>query len=374
MVHEVLLSEDPSYQRFHAARLKADLEARGISVWNEDPEDIQRTPSQEDIVRQAIRDARLVLVVASPNTRSSRAVKERLRIAAMYKRRLVIVWAEDDERTAAFPHQQMNIPVIDAREMHYEEALDEIVAYLEEEAQPATTHLESAISEALVEPRKPYKGLRAFTREDTADFFGRDTLMQELTETLQEALTAEKPGRSGTRWLTAIGPSGSGKSSVVLAGLLPSLQRGSLTDSEEWVYLEPIVPGKRPLESLVLTLASCLRERSLTSIREDLEDDSARGLHLLATQLFKRSGTKVVLTVDQFEELFAQSLPEDERQHFIDLLVIAATEPGGPVVVLSTLRADFYDRPLSYPDLGLLIQNSHRVVLPMTIQDLRAGQ
>lgn len=51
MVHEVLLSEDPSYQRSHAARLKADLEARGISVWNEDPEDIQRTPSQEDIVR-----------------------------------------------------------------------------------------------------------------------------------------------------------------------------------------------------------------------------------------------------------------------------------------------------------------------------------
>jgi hypothetical protein len=80
-----------------------------------------------------------------------------------------------------------------------------------------------------------------------------------------------------------------------------------------------------------------------------------------------------VLLIDQFEELFTQTPSEDERRRFIDLLVTATTEPHGPLIVLLTLRADFYDRPMRYPRLHQLMQDHQISVLPMTLQDLREG-
>ena len=85
------------------------------------------------------------------------------------------------------------------------------------------------------------------------------------------------------------------------------------------------------MEALSLTLASCFPERSLKAIREDLQDELARGLHLLAAQFVKAPGQKVILLIDQFEELFTQTTDEEERGHFIDLLVNAMTEPQGAV-------------------------------------------
>jgi hypothetical protein len=158
-----------------------------------------------------------------------------------------------------------------------------------------------------------------------------------------------------------------------MAGLLPRLQEGTLMGSKQWIYLDPIVPGTHPFESLALALAPHLPEKSLKSIREVLEDDSARGLHLLATHLTQRSGARVILVIDQFEEIFAQYLPEQKRQHFIDLLLTAVTEPGGSVVGIVTLRADFYDRPMRYPNLSRMIEAHHVSVLPMALHDLRAA-
>ena len=136
--------------------------------------------------------------------------------------------------------------------------------------------------------------------------------------------------------------------------------KGGYPDSEQWVYLDPIVPGISPIEHLALTLSEHVPDTPL-AIRKDLEDDSARGLHLLATKLAKRPGTKVVLLVDQFEELFTQTPSEDERRHFLDLLVTAITEPHGPVIVLLTLRADFYDRPMRYPRTGSARSQTHQI-------------
>lgn len=223
------------------------------------------------------------------------------------------------------------------------------------------------------EPRNPYKGLRAFTQNDAADFFGRDSLLEELTDKVKGLLEPGQPGMPTARVLTVIGPSGSGKSSAVMAGFLPRLQQGALPASQEWVYLEPMVPGTHPLEVLALTLAARFPNRSLKALREDLEDDAARGLHLLTIQLVKASEQRVVLFIDQFEELFTQTINEEERQRFIDVLVSAVTEPHGPVIVILTLRADFYDRPLSYPVLGRLILQHQVAVLPMETHDLRAA-
>ena len=239
---------------------------------------------------------------------------------------------------------------IDARESRYERAVPELVELLN-----TASSTPPKAPELDFEPRNPYKGLRAFTGDDAHDFFGRDTLINELAVTLEEALVSEEKRQQCARLLAVVGPSGSGKSSVVMAGLLPRLREGRLPGSEQWIYLDPIVPGTRPIEALTLALSEHLLDKSLKAIREDLEDDAARGLHLLATKLAKRQGTKVVLLVDQFEELFTQTPSEDERRHFLDLLVTASTEPHGSVIVLLTLRADFYDRPMRYPLLHQFI-------------------
>src|SRR5207244_5810483 len=138
--------------------------------------------------------------------------------------------------------------------------------------------------------------LRAFSSDNAHDFFGRDTLINELATALEGALASEEKKRQCTRLLAVVGPSGSGKSSVVMAGLLPRLKEGRLPGSEQWVYLDPIVPGSHPIEHLALTLSNHVPYTPL-AIQKDLEDDSARGLHLLATKLATGPETKVVLLV-----------------------------------------------------------------------------
>ena len=368
----VFLMAAPADEAF-ATRLQVDLQAQGIVVSRASE---VSTLNQPDKLRHVISDAQMMLVVVSPDTRSSRTIKEQLRIVSMYQQRLVFVRARGDDLAAVLPEawgRTALIDLVDARGTRYMAALAEIIALLQEATPLASPEGATLpIPMPLEEPRNPYKGLRAFTRDDAIDFFGRDGLIEELAETMEDFLTAEKPSVPASRLLTVIGPSGSGKSSVVMAGLLPGLRRGALPGSQEWVYLDPIVPGKRPLEALTLALAPRLPERSLQSIRQDLEDDSARGLHLLATQVVKQAGCKVVLMIDQFEELFTQALSEQERQRFIDLLVTAVTEPGGPLMVLLTLRADFYERPMRYTQLSQLIEVHQKSVLPMNPHELRA--
>jgi serine/threonine protein kinase len=370
--HRVFLTSAPADGAF-SMRLQADLHARNILVSNDHLAYVPDA-NRQDTLRQVIRDAQIALVVISPHARSSRTLREQLHIIGMYQQHLVFVWAAGDDISTVLPEtwgRSAKIDLVDARETRYKAALDEIIDLLETEI-PAGITEEPTLPEPPGEPRNPYKGLRAFTRDDAADFFGRDALIVQLAETIESFLMAEKPAALASRLLAVIGPSGSGKSSVVMAGLLPGLQKSALPGSEDWVYLDPITPGKRPLESLVLAFAPHLPERSLRAIHHDLEDDSARGLHWLATQLVKRPWSKVVLMIDQFEELFTQTLSQQERQQFIDLLVAAATEPRGPLIVILTLRADYYDRPMQYLQLSQLIEAHHTSVLPMNPHELRA--
>lgn len=221
------------------------------------------------------------------------------------------------------------------------------------------------------EPRNPYKGLRAFTAKDVRDFFCREALIDEMAMALEKILVQEKNGNQPTRLLTILGASGSGKSSAVMAGLLPSLQRGKVFDSQEWIYLDPIIPGTHPLEELAITLSQQKSLPDVVALHEKFFSDSLRVLHLFARQLVGSSLRKVVLFIDQFEEVFALIVSEEERQRFFDLLVTAVTEPQGPLLVLLTLRADFYDRPMRYPTLYHLLEAHHISVLPLNRDDLR---
>lgn len=358
-----------SNDRAFVEKLTADLRARGVNIWIDQTGLKAGTPDWEQALRDAIRQSRAVLLIASRSARLSRYVKDEIRIAQMYGRPLYPVWAVGDEWIDCIPMGLGGMQFIDARADSYAAALDEIVGALAGaapmDAAPAET--EPPLPDDFV-PRNPYKGLRAFRRDDAGDFFGRETFVTELVESVRAMITEAQAARL---LVVLLGPSGSGKSSVIMAGLLPRLQAGVLPGSQDWRYLDPLVPGDHPLERLTLALAGALPERSLASLREDLEDDAARGLHLLAGRIAGAGERRAVLMVDQFEELFTLTRDEDERRRFIDLLVNAASEPRGQCIVLVTLRADFYDRPLKYPALGKLLEECSRALLPMDVTDLR---
>ncbi len=207
----------------------------------------------------------------------------------------------------------------------------------------------------------PYKGLRAFSEADAADFFGRETLTQQLLARLGE-------GGDLSRFLAVVGPSGSGKSSVVRAGLVPALRRGGLPGSENW-FIVDLLPGPHPLEELeaaLLHVAVNPPESLLAQLRED-----KRGLlRAIRRTLPADEATELVLVVDQFEEVFTLLEDEAERAHLLDSLVTAALDERSRVRILVTLRADFIDRPLRYVDFGELLRQRSELVLPLTPDEM----
>jgi WD40 repeat protein/serine/threonine protein kinase/DNA-binding XRE family transcriptional regulator len=215
----------------------------------------------------------------------------------------------------------------------------------------------------LNEADNPYQGLRPFDESSAAAFFGRESLVQQLLGRL---------GESGelSRFLAVIGPSGSGKSSVVRAGLLPALRSGGLPGSEQW-YVVTLLPGAQPLNELAVALirvapAGVEGEDLLALLRAD-----TRGL-LRAARLVLPSdpAVELVLLIDQFEELFTLCSDEVVRIHLIESLVTAVLDPRSRLRILITLRADFIDRPLQYVDLGELLRQRSELVLPLTADEL----
>jgi WD40 repeat protein len=353
-----------------AERLREALAAQDIIGWL-GPTDLTETAAMER--REAIQQALAVVVLASPSTRLSRQVKQELKLAEIYQRPILLFWLQGNTLIEVTPADQNNLPVFDAREQRYPQALHDLLRDLQK-IMHSTRQIPLRLPSSS-EPRNPYKGLQAFGLADSADFFGRDQMIATILTSIQQITHPTQQEGVPPRLLTILGPSGSGKSSIVMAGVLPQIKRGMLPGSEEWILLDPLLPGKHPIEALIRVLAPLYSQRSLKSLREDLEDDTARGLHLLLTAQVKQPEKKVVLFIDQFEELLTQTNDEDaerERQLFIDLLLLAIAEPGGPLLVLLTLRADFYGRPLSYPNLEALIKQQHCLVSAMQVRDLRA--
>ncbi|MGR6963507.1 nSTAND1 domain-containing NTPase [Geodermatophilus sp. URMC 61] len=198
--------------------------------------------------------------------------------------------------------------------------------------------LDPADSFAWDPARSPYPGLKPFAPEDAAVFFGRQPethrLMELLTPTLQHG-----PGRM----VAVIGPSGSGKSSLLHAGLLPRLAR----QPQRWVVLPPLRPGRQPTANLAGALARALAARGRPRSAEEVAAALARGpagLVELAGQLAElaANGTGrpgVLVIVDQAEELLTRTGAR-EQQAFLQLLAGALHEDS-PVWAVATLRSEF---------------------------------
>jgi serine/threonine protein kinase len=207
----------------------------------------------------------------------------------------------------------------------------------------------------------PYKGLRPFNEADADDFFGRDTLVQALLARMSDT-------HDLARFLAVVGPSGSGKSSVVKASLLSALRRGGLPNSEQW-FISEMTPGAHPWEELETALLRIAINPPPTLLSQ-LQADN-RGL-LRAVQRILPSDPEVelVLVIDQFEELFAIVEDEAIRADFLGSLVTALLDERSRLRVVITLRADFVDRPLQYVDFGELLQRCTEFVLPLSPDEL----
>jgi WD40 repeat protein/serine/threonine protein kinase len=209
-------------------------------------------------------------------------------------------------------------------------------------------------------PDNPYKGLRAFQTADYDDFFGREKSVQKLVTRISET-------GHGTRFLAVVGPSGSGKSSLIKAGLIPALWRGDVSGSEKWFVVE-MLPGAHPLEELEIALTRVAANQA-PNLREQLERDE-RGLLRAANLILAQDGSELVLVIDQFEEVFTMVEDEARRLHFLNLLHAAATDARSRVYIIVTLRADYYDRPLYHPLFGELLRSRMETVLPLSAEEL----
>jgi DNA-binding SARP family transcriptional activator len=252
-------------------------------------------------------------------------------------------------------------------------------------AKPGTPGAFAAATRTVVD--SPYRGLAAFEEQDAGFYFGRETATTQVLDRMARHL-------EGTGLLAVSGASGAGKSSLLRAGVLPCIREtglGSAQGTQSWACLL-LTPTHAPLDELALRVA-LLTGADAAAVRQEL-DTSPEGFAYTARQatLTRPRGPaadlqapaangdhpprrRLLLVVDQFEELFTQCADEAQRRAFITALHAAATTGPGPdraseTLVVLGVRADFEARCASYPQLADAVQDRY-LVTPMTERQLR---
>jgi hypothetical protein len=192
----------------------------------------------------------------------------------------------------------------------------------------------------------PYRGLEPFNEEDAALFFGRDEDVARLRAKLRR-----------TRFLAVLGASGSGKSSLVRAGLVPALRA-----ADPDLRVAVLSPGAAPLSALSAAAEGLAPDAPSP---EDLRRD-ARALEAAVG----RSGSALIV-VDQFEEAFSLAPDVGDRRAFIESLLYAATAAGGATIVVLAMRSDFYPRLAEHSQLRALVAAQQYLVGPLEKEGLR---
>ena len=202
----------------------------------------------------------------------------------------------------------------------------------------------------------PYKGLAAYQLDDARLFCGREALIDELVRRVQLHQV-----------LVVGGPSGSGKSSLVRAGLLPALKDGVLPGSEHW-HVVVMTPGRDPLHELCTALKVPEGLHPTAAVEAGTITDSGQARQLIAACDLNDHDT--LIFVDQFEELFTLAPPE-QRTAFFTLLSAVTDLAQSRVKLVIAIRADFYSPCAQIPWLAGKITNNQVLVGPMTRNELR---
>jgi len=213
---------------------------------------------------------------------------------------------------------------------------------------------------AVVDTDNPFVGLRAFGEEDAERFFGRERLVADIIRRID----------AGSTFVALVGPSGSGKSSVLHAGLVNTLAGDADEPSGRWLIAR-MVPGSNPFRELTAALS-----RSATVAPERLHEllaDPEEGVLRACLGLLPGADHRILVVIDQFEELFTLGANRATCDRFIRNLEVALDDPDGRVVLAIGLRADFYGRPLEYPVFAQMLAEGIVNVVPLTSEELEAA-
>ena len=208
--------------------------------------------------------------------------------------------------------------------------------------------------------RPPFPGIHAFEAEDAAIYFGRDDETRAVIERLDARRT-----QGGARFLVIIGASGSGKSSLLKAGVLPQLSRRR----REWVVLPYIRPEKAPIEALAKSIAQHIGKPDDWRVWHAMLGSAAAIDHveklLKDIRVGDARGATVLLPIDQFEEVFTVATPA-ERATFLHLLA-SVVDPARdlPVMVIATGRSDVLEGLLEAVELARLTETYALMPMPL---------
>jgi WD40 repeat protein/DNA-binding SARP family transcriptional activator len=215
----------------------------------------------------------------------------------------------------------------------------------------------------------PYRGLAAFREIDSPFYHGREKFVQQLVEALKQ--------RSFVGVI--LGSSGAGKSSVIQAGLLPRLR-----EEDKWLLIT-FRPGSHPFQAMALALLTALEQKMREADRLIESHKLAQAMEYGDLPLFSAlervleknpKTNRLLLVVDQFEELYTLCPQLELRNRFIDILLeqveTGATQRTAPVVLLITLRADFMGQVLGYRSLADALQDNTFNMGPMNREELQA--
>lgn len=234
--------------------------------------------------------------------------------------------------------------------------------YAAEQVQTLIADISKNFQSKPFDGRCPYIGLSSFDESNVQWFFGRETLISELVERLKSSQA-----------IFVAGASGSGKSSLVKAGLIHALKTEALPHSDNWLY-EVIKPGRAPLEALARAAASFTKT---TNARDEILNKGAADSSMLSQWADIALGEgdptrRAVIVIDQFEEIFTQLPPEREAERvaFLNLLTYALTIEGGRVIVIFTMRSDFVSACAKYPKLNALLNQQFLQVGIMSSEEL----
>lgn len=193
----------------------------------------------------------------------------------------------------------------------------------------------------------PYRGLASFEPDDAEWFFGRTALTTEIVAQVRRLDNA------GGGMLMVVGASGSGKSSILRAGVIPALRSNEGPGPTEWSVVL-MTPGPNPLTELHSRLSGVGATIGSEGVVAEQDGD----------------GTRLAIFVDQFEEIFTECPDDGQRRAFVEALCCAARAPRGPLLIIG-LRADFYAAALSFTDLRDAAQSHQVTVGPMTDEQVR---
>jgi WD40 repeat protein/energy-coupling factor transporter ATP-binding protein EcfA2 len=337
--------------RTFTERLARDLSDAGLDVWV-DFRQIHAGEMWEEEIYRGLERASIVILCLSPDAVTSDWVQREISLAREQKKFILPVMAVNALDTLAEVELMawlLQIQYIDFEGLGYEAAFPELLKALP--GKRRVTSYDKVTDENIP---NPFKGLEAFQQTDSAFFFGRDGLIEKSLERLKQTRK--------TRFLAIVGASGSGKSSMVRAGILPAIRAGRLPNSETW-RIAIFTPGDRPITALAQRLSPFIEGRDANELDHILHHQPHIFAEIINEVLEDAPiEAQLILVVDQFEEVFTRA-GDIEAENFLTIIRHAITAPDGRVHVLITMRADFFDRLTRYPKLAELFEQENMVIV-----------